>query len=231
MREQIISAVKTLLAADNTGHGYEHVERVYELALRMAAEEKADEEIVGLAALLHDVDDYKLFGAESAAELSNAKKIMAAAKVTAERQEKVCDIIRNMGYNKSLQGIRPRCLEGRIVSDADMLDAIGAMGTIRCLAYALARCDTPIFDKDIWPEVNLTAQEYRTPNRKSDNFINHFFEKLLKLKDMMMTESGRKEAEIRHQFIVGFLREFFWEQGCEEWIAYLERYGMNNSAA
>lgn len=99
---------------------------------------------------------------------------MAAAKVTAERQEKVCDIIRNMGYNKSLQGIRPRCLEGRIVSDADMLDAIGAMGTIRCLAYALARCDTPIFDKDIWPEVNLTAQEYRMPNRKSDNFINHF---------------------------------------------------------
>ena len=151
--------------------------------------------------------------------------------MTAERQEKVCDIIRNMGYNKSLQGIRPRCLEGRIVSDADMLDAIGAMGTIRCLAYALARCDTPIFDKDIWPEVNLTAQEYRTPNRKSDNFINHFFEKLLKLKDMMMTESGRKEAEIRHQFMVGFLQEFFREQGCEEWIAYLERYGMNNSAA
>ena len=110
MREQIISAVKTLLAADNTGHGYEHVERVYELALRMAAEEKADEEIVGLAALLHDVDDYKLFGAESAAELSNAKKIMAAAKVTAERQEKVCDIIRNMG-------ITNRCREFvRVVS-------------------------------------------------------------------------------------------------------------------
>lgn len=90
--------------------------------------------------------------------------------MTAERQEKVCDIIRNMGYNKSLQGIRPRCLEGRIVSDADMLDAIGAMGTIRCLAYALARCDTPIFDKDTWPEVNLTAPRIQNAQPKIGQF-------------------------------------------------------------
>ncbi|MBQ7285428.1 MAG: HD domain-containing protein [Alphaproteobacteria bacterium] len=220
IKEKVIS----LLVQDNTGHGFEHVERVCKTALRLAMQENADVEIVALAALLHDVDDYKLFGAEYAENLTNARTIMREANVSAEKQAQICDIIANMGYNKALKGVRPQTLEGKVVSDADMLDAIGAMGTIRCLAYALARCDTPIFAPNIWPEINLSAEEYKKPNRSSDNFVNHFFEKLLKLKNMMMTEAGYAEAKKRHDFMLFFLRQFFEEQGCSEWIDYLEQY-------
>lgn len=223
--------VRALLARDNTGHGFEHVARVYKTALQLAKAEHADEETVALAALLHDADDYKLFGQECADNLTNARAIMTHAGVSAEKQVRVCDIIHNMGYSKALKGIRPQTAEGKVVSDADMLDAIGALGTIRCLAYALARCDTPVFAPDIWPEVSLCAEEYKKPNRRSDNFINHFFEKLLKLKNMMMTEAGRTEAEKRHSFMLIFLRQFFEEQGCQEWIDYLEEYEKNNFRA
>lgn len=223
--------VRNLLTQDKTGHGFEHVERVCKTALDLAKQENADAEIVVLAALLHDTDDYKLFGQACADNLTNARAIMAEAGVTAEKQAQVCEIIRNMGYSKALQGIRPQTLEGKIVSDADMLDAIGALGTIRCLTYALARCETPIFNPDVWPEVNIGAREYKKPNRRSDNFINHFFEKLLKLKYMMMTDAGREKAAARHRFMVLFLRQFFEEQGCQEWIDYLERYEDNNRAA
>lgn len=229
--ESVCASVRALLDKDNTGHGFEHTERVFETALRLASAEGADAEVTGLAALLHDADDYKLFGAENAEKLTNARSIMAAAGVAPKRQEQVCAIIRNMGYNKALQGIRPQTLEGKIVSDADMLDAIGALGTIRCLTYALARCDTPIFAPEIWPQLDMSAEEYKKPNRRSDNFINHFFEKLLRLKNMMMTASGRREAEKRHEFMLFFLRRFFEEQGCPEWLEYLEQYEKNNSAA
>lgn len=217
-----------MLAQDETGHGFEHVERVYKTAVQLSRSETADEETVALAALLHDVDDYKLFGQVFADNLINAKAIMTEVGIVAEKQEQVCAIIRNMGYNKALKGIRPKTLEGKIVSDADMLDAIGALGTIRCLTFALARCNTPIFAPDIFPQINMSAEEYKKPNRRSDNFINHFFEKLLKLKNMMMTEAGRKKAEERHRFMVLFLRQFFDEQGCQEWIDYLELYEENN---
>lgn len=223
--------VRALLARDNTGHGFEHVARVYKTALQLAKAEHADEETVALAALLHDADDYKLFGQECADNLTNARAIMSHAGIAAEKQARVCDIICHMGYSKALKGIRPQTPEGKIVSDADMLDAIGALGTIRCLAYALARCDTPIFAPDIWPETGLSAEEYKKPNRRSDNFINHFFEKMLKLKNMMLTEAGRREAEKRHLFMLVFLRQFFEEQGCPEWIDYLEKYEANNSKA
>ncbi len=229
--EAVRASVRVLLDKDNTGHGFEHAERVFKTALRLASAEGADAEITGLAALLHDVDDYKLFGAESADRLTNAVKIMNESGVASEKRDVVCKIIRSMGYNKALKGIRPQTLEGKIVSDADMLDAIGALGTIRCLTYALARCDTPIFAPEIWPQLNMSAEEYKKPNRTSDNFINHFFEKLLRLKNMMMTASGRKEAEKRHEFMVSFLRQFFEEQGCSEWLEYLENYEKNNCTA
>jgi uncharacterized protein len=77
---------------------------------------------------------------------------------------------------------------------------------VRCLAYALDKCDRVIFDKDIFPEFDLSSEEYKKPNRKSDNFINHFFEKLLKLKGLMLTKAGKKEAEQRHNIMVAFLR-------------------------
>ena len=231
--ENVLSEVRHLLNGDKSGHGADHVERVYALAMKLSENENVNKEVVALAALLHDVDDYKLFGEENAKNLTNAKKIMQQNGVDVQTSAQVCDIISHMGYSKCLQGIRPQTLEGQLVSDADMLEAIGAIGTVRCLAYALDKCHSgtdQIFDKTIWPQVNLSAAEYKKPNRKSDNFINHFFEKMLKLKDLMLTNAGKKEAQIRHQFMLDFLYEFFRENDCPEWIAYLQNYEMKKSA-
>lgn len=229
--EQIKNDVKRLMAGNNDGHGADHAERVCKLALRLAKEEAADANVVALACWLHDVDDYKLFGEESAQKLTNARRIMAAAGVSSAEQEQVCDIISSMGYSRALKGIRPQTLEGRIVSDADMLEATGAQGIVRCLVYALEHCNgctDKLFDRNVFPELSLSAEEYKKPNRASDNFINHFFEKMLKLKNMMFTDAGRKEAEIRHGFMLAFLREFFREYDCAEWAKYLEEYEKNN---
>ena len=228
--EPIKEEVKKLLAADRSGHGFEHVNRVFRLAMQLAAEEKADAETVGLAALLHDCDDYKLFGIEAAEKLPNARRIMAECGIAPEVRERVLDIISRMGYSKSLKGIRPSSPEGRVVSDADMLDAMGASGIIRCLQYAFARCNrygTPVFDPAIWPQTEQKAEEYQRPNRKNDNFINHFFEKLLKLKNMMMTDTARREAETRHKLMTDFLYHFFREENLPDWAEYLRNFEKN----
>lgn len=227
MIEALKEDVKALLQSNCDGHGFDHIERVYRLAVRLAERENADVRLAGLAALLHDVDDYKLFGDDNADKLYNARRILARHNVPAEETERVCAIIQNMGYSKALKGIRPQSREGKVVSDADMLDAIGANGLVRCLAFALQRCTEygmPIFDRQVFPELNLTAEEYKKPNRPSDNFINHFFEKMLRLKSLMMTASGRKEAQKRHEFMIAFLQQYFEENGAEEWSAYLKDY-------
>lgn len=225
--QKAFDEVRKMLSGEQSGHGVDHVERVYRLALELAEKEGADKEIAGLAALLHDCDDYKLAGEEAAEKLPNARRILAVVGAADDVREKVLEIIARMGYAKSLKGVRPSSLEGKVVSDADMLDAIGVCGIIRCLQYALVRCNafgTPLFDPAVWPEPGLSAEEYKRPNRKSDNFINHFFEKLLKLKAMMMTASAREEAEIRHRAMTDFLYHFFRERKLTEWSAYLDAY-------
>lgn len=229
MIDKIIDDVKALMSADNTGHGFEHVERVHRVALDIAKKENANLEVVSLAALLHDADDYKLFGQEAADNLLNARMIMENRNVDKNVSKQVCDIIANMGYSNAIRGIRPQSLEGKIVSDADMLDAIGACGIIRCLTYAIARCETVVFDEHIFPELSMSSEEYKKTNRKSDNFINHFFEKLLKLKNMMFTLSGKQEAEKRHKIMVDFLSAFFREQNLDNWLKYLQNFERENS--
>jgi len=128
-----------------------------------------------------------------------------------------------MSYSKSLEGIVPTTLEGRIVSDADKLDAIGAIGTIRTLIYA-AHKKKPIFLSDEFPTVKISKKEYRNKSRTNDTAINHFFEKLLLLKNMMYTSSGKREAEVRHHFMTEFLKQFFKEQGYDDWIELLKKF-------
>lgn len=226
--EKIITHVQTLLGHDKSGHADDHTLRVYKLALHLCETEKANKDIVTLASLLHDCDDYKIFGQEYADNLTNAKKIMSETGIDSDTQEAVCSIIQNMGYSKLLKGIRPQTIEGKIVSDADMLDAIGALGTIRCLSYAIHKCRGPYFDKKNWPDLNLSQEEYKRADRKSDNFINHFFEKLLKLKKLMLTKAGRTAAESRHSFMVLFLRQFFEENNLPEWNAFLDDFLIEN---
>lgn len=120
-----------LLDKDASGHGMDHVNRVLNLSLKFAERENVNKEIVALIALLHDVDDYKLFGEESQKNLTNAKRIMERVSVSLEIQKKVCESLNCIGYSKRLKGIVSETIEGKIVSDADMCDAIGAIGILR----------------------------------------------------------------------------------------------------
>lgn len=220
--------VKKHMNHDNCGHGFDHVERVSFIAQKLLQNNRdIDKEIVLLAALLHDADDYKLFGQEASDNLTNAKRIMLECGIDDNIKQKVCDIIANMGYSKLLAGIRPKTKEGMIVSDADMLDAVGINGIIRTLNYAFSRCQkygTPVFDKNEWPETELSAERYKSRDRKSDNCINHFFEKTLRLGNLMMTDEGKKMAKVRLKRMVDFLRGYFDENDVPEWNEYLDNY-------
>ena len=220
--------VKNHMNFDSCGHGFDHVERVYNIAQKLMQNlQNIDKEIVALASLLHDADDYKLFGQEACDNLTNAKRIMYQCGVDEATMQKVCDIISSMGYSKLLMGIRPTTKEGMLVSDADMLDATGINGIIRTLNYAFSRCQkygTPVFDKNEWPEINMSAERYKSRDRKSDNCINHFFEKTLRLGNLMMTEEGRQMAKVRLKRMVEFLRGYFDENDVPEWNKYLENY-------
>ena len=227
MLDNVREKVAILLNNEESGHGMDHIDRVYLLANKFAVKENADKYIVSLASLLHDVDDYKIVGLEQSKLLINAKKIMKEENIDNDVQNKVLDIIANMGYSKYLKGIRPNSLEGKIVSDADMCEAIGAVGIIRSIIYALSdKGNKRIFDKNIFPNVNITSNEYNGINttHDTDGVINHFFEKSLKLKGLMLTESGKEEALTRHNLLVSFLKQFFIEENVPNWTKYLEKY-------
>lgn len=225
MIEEVKKQVYELLSKDESGHDFSHIERVFNMSKKFAIDENADEDIVSLIALLHDVDDYKLFGLENAKNLTNARKIMNNANVSADVQEKVLDGISNMGYSKALQGIRPSTLEGKIVSDADMCDAIGVNGIIRTLIYSI-KCNRAFFNKDIFPVENIDAKQYI--NNTATTGVCHLFEKALKLKSMMLTNSGKKEIEKRHQITIDFLYQMFDEENVPEWKDYLDNFLKNN---
>jgi uncharacterized protein len=190
------------LSADSSGHDWWHVDRVARTACKIAQVEKADVFICELAALLHDVADEKLNESEQAGQ-AIVMQWLQQQQVSAVILQHVMEIISSLSFKG---GNRPpmRTLEGQIVQDADRLDAIGAMGISRVFAYSGAK-GRPIHVPGLAPRMNMTAKEYR--NGK-DTAINHFHEKLLKLKDLMNTEFGRKLAEQRHQFMLDYLQQF-----------------------
>lgn len=222
----IQTKVSELLSQDQSGHGMEHVHRVLALARKFAQQENANTDLVTIIALLHDADDYKLFGHDAAATLPNARRIMTEAHLDPDLQAQVCDAIQHMGYSKCLQGIRPQSLEGQIVSDADMCDGLGVAGILRTFQYGLLH-QRPFFRKDIAPGTRR-ATDYITSNI-SDTSIDHFFEKILLLKNLMLTNSGKHEAKARHDFTVSFLRQFFQEENAPDWQAYLEEFLLTNT--
>ena len=221
MIEEVKKLVYDNLNKDNSGHGYDHVERVYKLSLKFAKKENADEDVVSLIALLHDVDDYKLFGKEQAENLTNAKKIMNFVNVSKEKQANVLSSLKRIGYSKSIEGIRPLTIEGKIVSDADMCDAIGANGILRTHQYGL-KYGRSFFNKNAYPDLNMDANEYK--EKVADCSVTHMFEKLFKLKGLMLTTSGKQEAVKRHQTMVSFLYDLLDEEEAIEWKEYLDKY-------
>lgn len=220
MIEQVKEQVSELLSKDNSGHGMDHINRVLDLSLKFAKIENANEDIVALIALLHDVDDYKLFDKENPDDLPNAKKIMDDCNIDKPTQEQVCSAIDNIGYSKRLKGHCPTTIEGKIVSDADMCDVLGANGILRICMYH-HKNNSPFFDKNIFPIEDLTAEKYK---KCADSGVCHIFEKVLKLKNLMFTNSGKEEAESRYQITVDFLYHLFNEENAPEWIDYLNDY-------
>ena len=181
MIEAAMDYIRELFRENADGHGFDHSLRVYRLAVRIAeTEPAADRQIVVLAALLHDADDYKLFRTENNA---NARHFMAQQGVDDAVADRVCEAVNSVSFSKN-RGKRPETIEGEIVQDADRLDAIGAVGIARTFAFG--------------------GRHGRPP----EDSIRHFDEKLLLLKDLMNTEEARKMAEPRHAFMVEFLREW-----------------------
>lgn len=218
MVNSVRNEVEKLLKNENSGHGMDHIERVMNMALKFCETEKANKEIVALITLLHDVDDHKLFGLESAKNLTNAKKILNECSIEDNIKEIVLSEVACIGYSKLLNGQRPKTLEGKIVSDADMCDALGAIGILRSYQYNLKH-NNPFFDKTTFPKENMTYEEYT--NKTTGTVVNHMFEKILKLKHLMLTDTGKMEAENRHDFVVQFLKQIFYEENAPEWKEYL----------
>lgn len=215
--------VRKILGSDKSGHGMDHILTVIKNAKKIMSSlnEDFNEEIVLLACYLHDVDDYKIVGQEQADNLTNTNNILNKLSINDEMKQKIIHIMENMGYSKYISGVRPKTIEGMIVSDADMLD-LGANGIVRCLEYGF-KCGRDIFNVNRLPLKDLDIETYKTADTPS---INHFFEKLLLIKDLMMTIPGKEMAEKRHLIMVSFLENFFEEryENCSEWIKLLEEY-------
>ncbi len=193
---------KSELEHEGSGHDWWHIYRVTELAKRIAAEENADLFICELAALLHDLADEKLVD-DPEAGMKRIENWMLAHKATAEETAHVMEIIATMSF-KGGGGVPMRTPEGRVVQDADRLDALGAIGIARTFVYS-GKKGRPMYDPDIPVRREMTPEEYR--NGK-DTAINHFHEKLLKLRALMNTEAGRRIADDRHAFMEEFLLRF-----------------------
>ncbi len=204
--ENTIAYVKEIFATDFSGHDYFHTMRVYQMATKLALEEKADLQTVQLAALLHDVDDRKL-SPETCEDKDRAVAFMRGQGLPEETIELVKEIIGEVSF-VGTDSVVPKTLEGKCVQDADRLDALGAMGIARAFAYG-GNHNRVMYDPEIKPALNMCKEEYQ--NHVSTT-VNHFYEKLFLLKDMMNTESAKTVAEHREQYMREYIDEFM-----EEW--------------
>jgi len=193
------------LRHEGSGHDWRHIERVRNLARIIAREEGADLYICEMAALLHDLADAKIAGDEATGQ-RRVRDWLVAQEVEPSGVERVMEIIATMSF---AGGNRPpmTTLEGRVVQDADRLDAIGAVGIARTFAYGGSR-GRLLYDPDIPPQAHASAEAYHASDAPT---INHFYEKLLLLKERMHTPYARRLAEARHAYMEAFLAEFYAE--------------------
>jgi len=200
--------VKETLKNAEGGHDWFHIERVYNNTLLIAKKENVDIFVVSLAALLHDIADSKFHGGDDAVGPRVAREFLFKENVSSEVIEHVVNIIANMSFNKSLEGaLAFTSKELEVVQDADRLDAIGAIGIARCFNYGGFK-NRPLYNPEIAPNLDMTKDEYKKSTAPT---INHFYEKLLLLKDKMNTKTGQQIAQERHHYMEGFLAQFYAE--------------------
>ncbi|MBS0202384.1 MAG: HD domain-containing protein [Planctomycetes bacterium] len=195
------------LTGDCTGHDWFHIDRVRRNALQIAREEGADVGLVELAALLHDIADWKFHEGDDTAGPRAARDWLTQNEVNPETIDLVCDIISTVSFKGAGVCTEMASLEGRCVQDGDRLDAIGAIGIARAFAFG-GHFGRAMFDPEVPPELHKSFAAYKS---KGGPTINHFYEKLLLLKDRMQTSTGRRLALQRHQFMEQYLKQFFFE--------------------
>ena len=204
--------VKNQLAHAEGGHDWFHIERVYKNALLIAEEEECDLTVVKLAALLHDIADSKFHGGDESVGPKTARTFLESQNVKEDIILHVIAIIENISFKGGNFEKKFNSKELEIVQDADRLDAIGAIGIARTFNYGGFK-NRPLYNPNIQPNLNMNKDEYK--NSKTPK-IKHFYEKLLLLKDKMNTETGKKIAKKRHDFMVHFLAQFYAEWDGEE---------------
>ena len=202
----IIFVQKQLQNAEG-GHDWFHIERVYKNAIAIAENEKCNAMIIQLGALLHDIADSKFHNGDETIGPKIAKTFLESEKVDAETINHVINIIENISFKGGNFENKSRSIELEIVQDADRLDAIGAIGIARTFNYGGFK-NRPLYNPSVPPNLQMNKEEYKNSEAPT---INHFYEKLLLLKDKMNTETGKKMAQQRHHFMETFLSQFYAE--------------------
>jgi uncharacterized protein len=207
--QQTIDFVKRKLAGAEAGHDWFHIERVYKTALTINEVAQADTLVVSLAALLHDIADSKFNNGDEEIGPRIAGEFMATLDLSPEIILHVKQIILNMSYKASLGTVSFHSKELEVVQDADRLDAIGAIGIARAFTYGGFK-NRVLYDPAIPAVENMSKEAYKNTTAPT---INHFYEKLLLLKDLMRTEKGKAMALQRHEFMLQYLEQFYkeWE--------------------
>lgn len=201
------------MAGEASGHDWWHVDRVWHLARKIGKQERANLFVVELAALLHDISDWKFYNNDLRASNQMAEKFLKQLGCDSRIIKRVSEAIEQVSFKGAGEISRPVSLEGQVVQDADKLDAIGAIGIARCLAYG-GFAGREIYNPEIKPALHKNFLQYSQSRSPS---VNHFYEKLLLLKDRMNTKTARVMAVKRHKYMETYLKIFFqeWKEAYE----------------
>ena len=199
--------VEEKLAGEGSGHDWWHIYRVWNLAKNIAGQEGANLIIVELSALLHDIADWKFHNGDDSIGPKLAEQFLVENQVERRVIDPVIEIIASISYKGAGVPTPMNTLEGKVVQDADRLDAIGALGIARTFAYG-GHKNRLIYHPEEKPVLHQSFEDYK---KNQGHTINHFYEKLLLLKDRMNTASGKRLAEARHQFMQAYLDQFYKE--------------------
>ncbi|PKR80591.1 phosphohydrolase [Brumimicrobium salinarum] len=204
----LASKIKKQFEGESTGHDWYHIDRVRKLALTIQKNEGGNALIVEAAALLHDVSDHKFNGGDFLKGGEVAKLILENIDINEEFKQQIVDIVNKVSFKGSGEKDEMKSLEGKIVQDADRIDALGAIGIARTFAYG-GSIGQMIYDPEILPQKNQDVEQYINERTHT---INHFYEKLLLLEGRMHTSTGKEIARKRTDFMKTFLNQFY-----EEW--------------
>lgn len=206
-----INFVKEKLEGAEAGHDWFHIERVWKLSKKIAEKEGGNLEVIELSALLHDIADPKFHNGDETLALKISKDFLEEIHVEGELIEQVLFVIKNISFKNRAEAPENPPLELQIVQDADRLDAIGAIGIARTFNFGGFK-NNLMYHQEIKPNLGMNKEEYKKSNGTT---INHFYEKLLLLKDLMNTETAKRIASERHNFMLQFLDEFYKEWNVE----------------